>query len=76
MWVVPYIEGNAAAVEMYKNDEAQFWGRLMDPTDDFRKEISMLLVDGAHRIYISRHLKLEDVRVCFVKPAISSGELV
>jgi hypothetical protein len=68
--VVPYIEDNPAAMEVYQADEGKFWVRLFTPGDAF-SEINMIVVDGAHRLYVSNQLKLKEMRTLFARPTIS-----
>ena len=74
--VVPYIEDNNLAMEEFRSDEPAFWRRLLDPNDVFARTIKLLVVDGAHRRFISVELKLESMFVIYLKPNISFGELV
>ena len=56
--VVPYIEDNDEAVAIYNNNPLFFWKRWFDVNDEFHKIIPALVVDGAHRHFVSLELML------------------
>jgi hypothetical protein len=76
IWVVPSIEGLPDIVKLYLDQPLLFWGRLLDPEDDLRTRVKLLIADGAHRRYTAIRLLLKKMRVCFAKPIISFGEVV
>ena len=76
IWVVPYIENNPEAVEVYLNNPLLFWKRWFDVNDEFHKIIPALVVDGAHRHFVSLELMLVQMSSNFLQPTISVYEMV
>ena len=61
---------------MYKTTPDLFWAKLWDPDDTLRDSVQLLLADGAHRRYVANKKNLPQMRVAFLRPTISYGELV
>ena len=76
IWVVPHIEDNDEAVEVYNNNPLFFWKRWFDVNDEFHKTIPALVVDGAHRRYVSLSLNIVQLRCNFLQPTMSVYEMV
>ena len=76
IWVVPYIENDEAAVAVYLKSPLLFWKRWFDVDDDFHKSIPALVVDGAHRRYVSLSLSIVQLRCNFLQPTMSVYEMV
>ena len=76
IWVVPHIEDNDEAVEVYNNNPLFFWKRWFDVNDEFHKTIPVLVADGAHRRYVSLKLCLVQMRSNFAQPIMSVYEMV
>ena len=76
IWVVPYIENDEAAVAVYLKNPLLFWKRWFDVDDDFHKSIPALVVDGAHRRYVSLSLSIVQLRCNFLQPTMSVYEMV
>ena len=74
--VVPYIEDNDEAVAIYNNNPLFFWKRWFDVNDEFHKIIPALVVDGAHRHFVSLELMLVQMSSNFLQPTISVYEMV
>jgi hypothetical protein len=80
--VQPWIERSPALCTLYQESPCEFWGRLMStlapegPQDDDFIEMILLVVDGAHRRYISVERLLPRVWVRFLLPTMSFGQMV
>ena len=80
--VQPWIERNIALCTLYNESPCEFWGRLMSafdpdgPIDDLFTDMILLVVDGAHRRYISVARGLPRVWVRFLLPTMSFGQMV
>ena len=72
---MPFIEDNPEAIAVYQKDPLLFWRRMFTPSDPFH-QLSQLVCDGAHRRYISIAKAIEDMRVKWLSPEISIGEIV
>ena len=76
VWLIPYIEGNEEAMAVYINNHLYFWKRWMDPNDEFHKTIPALVVDGAHRRFVTVKLQIVQMRANFLQPTMSIFEMV
>ena len=76
IWVVPYIEDNEEAVTVYLNNPLFLWKRWFDVNDEFHKTIPALVVDGAHRRFVSLNLCIVQLRCNFLQPTMSVYEMV
>ena len=74
--VVPYIEDNDEAVAIYNNNPLFFWKRWFDVNDEFHKIIPALVVDGAHRRFVTVKLQIVQMRANFLQPTMSIFEIV
>ena len=76
--VLPFIEDRADLIELYKDDRASFWLRLLFPLegDTLFQDCMFLIIDGAHRRYVSRILALLRMWSRFLPPTMSYGALV
>lgn len=74
--MVPYIEEDDEAQELYTTDEPLFWTTLLDKTSDLYQRMDWLIVDGGHRKWCSEECKLNKMYSNFVRPSISFSEMV
>jgi hypothetical protein len=73
---VPFIEDNKEACNLFLTDEAQFWVRWFDPSDDMHDAIVALVMDGAHRYTVCENLAIALMRANVLRPSISITEMV
>ena len=78
MITVPYIETSFELCALYLDNIGAFWVRLLkfDPDDAECAKVQFLVIDGAHRRWVSMKLLVEMMWSRFLQPCMSYGDLV
>jgi hypothetical protein len=64
------------AIKLYNKNEAEFWARWFDPTDNMLDVVPALVMDGAHRYTVCNILLIAHMRSNMLRPTISITEMV
>ena len=75
---MPFIECSAELCKLYLEDIGAFWVRLLkfDPDDAECAKVEFLIIDGAHRRWVSMKLLIKMMWSRFLQPSMSYGDLV